>query len=101
MAVDPALQTLIDYAQLNERVCPMPRRWLELYNLLPPPARGESKPALPLILGGWWDTSSEAKKQRFREHLEYAACHGALPAVDRFVRALPEPQWAHRSDLNA
>ncbi len=39
------------------------------------------------------------KTNRFLEHLDYAAAHGVLADVDRFLRSLPEDEWAHVSDF--
>jgi hypothetical protein len=93
---------LIAHCQTNRRVCPMPRRWMALYNILSPSGPGPRLnwiPAGPLILGGWWDTSVQAKRLRVREHLVYAADHGVLSEVDRFLRSLPESEWAHEQDF--
>lgn len=103
---DGNLDDLTAYAQTNERMCPMPRCWHELYNIISPPqlerpggARLNWTPPGPLILGGWRYTSVEEKRLRLREHLEYAAAHGLFAEVDRFLRALPESEWAHTCDF--
>jgi hypothetical protein len=46
----------------------------------------------PLILGGW-SAPNVAKMLRLKEHIEYAAEHGCLEQVDRFLRGLPEDAW--------
>jgi len=38
------------------------------------------------------------KKLRLREHLEWAAAHGALAAIDTYLRGLREDQWHHIDD---
>ena len=97
---------LIRYVQSDERVCPIPKRWDDLYCIINPPvtdvggARLNWIPAPPLILGGWWHTSSAEKRQRLAEHIDYAANHGLLEDVDRFRRSLPETEWAHTWELN-
>jgi hypothetical protein len=35
---------------------------------------------------------------RLERHLRWAADHGALDAVDRLLRALPESEWHHLRD---
>jgi hypothetical protein len=91
------LNELIEYVSSNGRVCPLPTRWKELWELLPGRKRvGDGwEPPLPLILAAWSSTSAVAKKNRLREHIRYAEEHGALAEVNRFLRALPEAEWAH------
>lgn len=75
----------------------MPVRWNELWEMLPGrQRRGASwEPPPPLVLGEWWSTPSFAKLERVREHISYAAGHGVLEEVDRFLRGLAETEWAH------
>ena len=53
------------------------------------------QPPLPLILGAWHDTPGMLKLLRLAEHIEWAAKHGGLDAVARFLRSLPEDEWFH------
>jgi len=88
-------KSLLRFVGENDRVCPKPRRWAELYRLLPDThqlANGGSEPAVPLILGGW-DSQDEEKADRLREHIDWAYQHGALEAVDTFLRSLPDAEW--------
>lgn len=89
-----------EIAQKNDRVCPQPNRWMELYKLLPERKRvgNGSEPALPLILAVWWDTPHLAKIIRLREHLEWASTHGCLEEVYKFLSGLPESDWFHSRD---
>jgi hypothetical protein len=98
---DPVLASLLEYVRAQERVCPMPLRWQELWEMLPGrPRRGPGgEPPPPLIRGEWWSTPSFAKMDRLAEHIGYAAAHGLLAEVDRFLRALPEAEWAHLRDF--
>jgi len=96
MTNDPdKLASLLAYVQAERRSCPQPQQWNALWEMLPGKERVGSgwKPALPLILGAWWHTSALAKKQRLREHIEYAVQHGVLDAVDSFLRGLAQEQW--------
>jgi len=36
---------------------------------------------------------------RLEEHIRYAAAHGVLEKVDRYLRRLPESEWAHLSEF--
>jgi DNA-directed RNA polymerase len=78
------------------RVCPQPRKWHELYQLLP--HKTATRPAVPLILGGWWHSTPTQKQQRLREHLDWAAAHGALDVVWDFLNTLQETDWVHQDE---
>ena len=94
------LQTLIDYCAKDGRVCPMPSKWNELWEMLPNRSRTGSRwePALPLILAAWYDTTNIEKMLRLREHLEWAEKHGNLDIVDKYLKDLPESNWHHLDD---
>jgi len=91
------LEELIAYCQENARVCPMPQKWNELWQMLPNRVQlGASwKPPLPLILGAWHYTNALEKKLRLREHLEYAEKHNVLDKVNSYLRGLSETDWHH------
>ena len=95
------LTELLDYAQANRRVCPQPQKWNELWELLPHKKRVGNgwEPALPLILAAWWETPALLKILRLREHIVYAEAHGVLVDVERFLKGLPEEDWAHLGDF--
>lgn len=95
------IEDLLHYARANSRVCPLPNRWNELWEMLPGRKRvgsGWSPPA-PLILGAWWHTSVVEKMVRLSDHLRYAEACGVMEDVDRFLRSLPENEWAHVDDF--
>lgn len=56
---------------------------------------GGWEPAVPLILGAWHETSALLKMLRLKEHIDWADQHGVLDEVDKFLRSLPESEWAH------
>ena len=56
-------------------------------------------PPAPLVLAAWWDTPSFAKMERLAEHIHHAQAHGVLADGDRFLRELPEGEWAHIGDF--
>lgn len=91
------LTGLIDYCQRNARVCPLPDKWNELWEMLPDKERVGNgwQPPLPLILGAWHYTSALEKMVRLKEHLEYAEKHKVLEQVDSYLRGLQESEWAH------
>jgi hypothetical protein len=86
------LDALLQYVRENNRVCPMPIYWLEVYDMLP--NHGGDKPAVPLILGGW-DSPALFKMLRLEEHIRYADIQGVLPEVDQYLRRLEERAWLH------
>lgn len=91
------IEDLLHYARANRRVCPLPKRGNDLWEMLPARKRvgsGWSPPA-PLILAAWWHTSGVKKMVRLRDHLRYAEDCGVLEDVDRFLRSLPETEWTH------
>lgn len=96
----PTLDDVLAEAQRNNRVCPQPQRWNELYEMLPNRQRkgGGWEPALPLIHAAWWDTPAMLKMLRLREHIEWAESHGVLDEVHAYLTRLPEHEWHHLGD---
>lgn len=87
-------------ARLNNRVCPQPARWQQLYDMLPEKKHSSAgwEPPPPLIDAAWQGTPSIPKRMCFREHLEWAATHGCLQQVFTFMKSLPETEWHHMGD---
>ncbi len=75
----------------------MPTSWNTLFEMLPQRKRTAIgwEPALPLNLEAWDHTPAALKTLRLAEHIEWAAQHGALDAVAKFLRALPNADWLH------
>ncbi len=90
------LEQALEEARKNNRVCPQPRKWSELYELLPNRERKGNGwvPALPLILAAW-DTPAMLKMLRLREQIEWAAEHDSLDVVYDFMKNLNEDEWFH------
>jgi hypothetical protein len=61
--------------------------WDGLYKLLPAASDGR-KPPNPLILGGDIPDDHEGKRERMREHIEWAAAHGVLELVKDYLITL-------------
>ena len=95
--MDVRVKVLVDFCRQYDRVCPNPNEWSHLYNLLPEKRRKGSgwEPSLPLILAAWHDTPALMKMVRLEEHINWASSHGALDAVEDFLRSLKEDQWFH------
>jgi len=87
-AMNETAHSLIAYSQENDRVCPEPDRWNELWKLLPQRSRigAAWQPSLPLILAAWDHTSNLEKKLRLAEHIEWAEKHQGLTVTAAFLR---------------
>lgn len=96
-APEVTLDQVLALSAANGRVCPMPKHWNELYDMLPGRRRVGAgwEPPAPLILAAWYDASDLDKMLRLREHLAWAGRHGALPAVAAFLESLGEGDWLH------
>jgi len=62
-------------------------------------ASGGWEPPLPLILAAWHKTTPLEKRLRFREHVQWAADHGQLGLLGKYLRALREEDWYHLEEL--
>ena len=83
-------------ARKNNRVCPKPEKWQQLYDMLP--GRKPSEPPPPLVGAAWNGTPSIPKRMCFREHIEWAAGQGALQQVYTYMKSLPESDWHHMGE---
>jgi hypothetical protein len=90
------LSSLLEFVRQERRVCPMPQRWNELYGML---SARLPKPAPPLILAAWADTSALMKMARLQEQIQQAADRGIIDEVDEFIRSLSEGDWAHLGEV--
>jgi hypothetical protein len=79
-------------ARRNNRVCPQPVFWYQLYDLLPDAPR---RPAPPPEGQTWRTSSSLARRMMLRDHLEFAERSGVLDAVMAMLRKLREEDWVH------
>lgn len=98
--MNAAVSNLIDYCRENGRVCPQPKHWQALWEMLPKRRQigGGWEPPLPLILGAWNYASNMEKMLRLSTHIEWADRHGGLPVIDAFIRKLPETDWHHLNE---
>ena len=91
---------LLEYVGMNGRLCPQPMVWNRLWEMLLGRHRVGLgwEPALPLILGAWWDSTGLEKNLRFLEYLQWAYNRGCLKAVDSYLRSIGEGEWFHTGD---
>lgn len=89
------LDQLVNDATRNGRICPQPKIWNELWELLPDRRRAGVgwEPPLPLILAAWWHASDEEKRKRFHLHLKWASEHGCLEAVGQLLASMKPEDW--------
>ncbi|MGQ0627316.1 MAG: hypothetical protein ACT4PL_04350 [Phycisphaerales bacterium] len=92
--------TLFAWCGENGRVCRLPMRWSEIYELLPERRRVGNgwEPPLPLILAAWHGTPALLQMLRFQEHVQWASQKGAIDEVARYLRGLREDEWFHFGD---
>lgn len=98
MAVPESFETLWECCTANRRAVPMPLRWRALYQTLRDTrevATGEWEPRLPLIRHAWSDSTPAEKQLCFREHVQWAADHGQIEEIGRYLRSLGEEEWYH------
>lgn len=90
------LQDAMVEARRNNRVCPKPGRWQQLYEMLP--QRTAHQPTPPLLGASWNATPALSKRMCLRDQLAWAEAKGALPEVLCFLKDLPEEDWHHMDD---
>jgi hypothetical protein len=92
-----ALEQLLTYCRENERVCPAPQRWNELWQILPNKRRKGVgwEPPLPLILAAWWEASDQQKQERLEHHVRWAGDHNFIDQIAKFLNSRPESEWHH------
>jgi len=95
------MDELLKFVRANNRVCPLPQKWNELYEMLPDKKRVGSgyKPSAPLILAAWYETSAVMKILRLEEHIKYANKKGIIEKVDNYLRGLKESDWKHLGEI--
>jgi hypothetical protein len=89
--------TLMVVARRNNRVCPQPALWTQLYHELGGPGADDLPPP-PVERWLWSKLSSLQKRLFFREYLEWAERHGKLGRVAAFMERLGEADWLHMGE---
>jgi len=90
------LDAVLTEIRRNNRVCPLPSIWKQLYDALPD--KSPQLATVPLTSQEWKQTPALQKRTRLREHIEWAAAHGALKDVHALLAALPENKWQHMGE---
>lgn len=94
------LDAVVAEARRNNRVCPQPQPWQQLYEMLPDKKQNGRtwEPPPPLTGSAWGVTPSMTKRMCLRDQLEWAEKKGRLAEVYAFLKALPEESWHHVGD---
>lgn len=85
----------LDKVLVNQRVCPKPMIWNQIWILLD--TKSDEYVEKPLILGAWHFTSDKEKKSRFLNHLAIASELGILDEVIDLVGD-SETNWHHENE---
>lgn len=98
--MDEELDSILQFIDDSQRVCPQPQKWNELWNLLPNKTRKGAgwNPPAPLILAAWWETSDSEKKERLKEHILYAKNNDTLDKIILFLRSLEPNEWYYEDN---
>ena len=91
------VEQLIDYCREKQRVCPVPTKWIQLWDMLPERQKVGSgwEPPAPLILAAWHYSSNLDKQLRLADHIRWASTHGHLESAIAFLTELSEKEWHH------
>lgn len=89
--------TAMVVARRNNRVCPQPALWTQLYEELGGP-HADDLPPPPVERWLWSKLSSLQKRLFFREYVEWAERHGKLAHVMAFMARLGEADWLHMGE---
>lgn len=94
------LLQIIELCASEDRVCPKPIKWEDLWKLLKNKKRNGNSwiPSLPLILAAWDFTSDSSKKERLIEHLKWADEQNQLDEIFQYLSALNESDWHHKNE---
>lgn len=94
-------EELWKYSIANNRICPNPDKWNDLFQMLKNKKQKNSggwEPSLPLILAAWYDTPALSKQLRFQEHIKWAFDNQQSDEVINFIKSLKEEEWFHLGD---
>lgn len=89
---------LMTVARRNNRMCPRPGPWTQLYQLLEGHRFEDLQPP-PVAASRWPNLSPLEKRLRFREHVRWAARHGRLKQVASFMGGMAEADWLHLGEV--
>ena len=94
-------ETLWEYCTRNNRVCPMPPKWNDMYGMLDNTKRVGAgfEPPIPLILGAWGNTSDSEKQERLKIHIQWCVDNNQDEEIGAYLKSLAEEDWAHIGEI--
>lgn len=95
-------QTVWEYCIANNRLCPNPQKWNDLFGRLKNKKQKPSggwEPSAPLILAAWYDTMPIEKQIRFKEHIQWAFDNGQIEEIGDYLKSLSESDWIHFGEI--
>ena len=91
--IEVTLYEVTGLTRKDNRVCPQPSRWLEMYRILQEqPGRGALPPD-PVVGSAWASTPPLAKRMAFHEQLEWADRNHCLTPVHEYLKTLRDADW--------
>jgi hypothetical protein len=82
------LAALLEYASADDRICPLPIKWHEFWQLI-----GAPRELHPFVLSGWSFSTDRQKRARFRDQIKHATAAGNMDMVRTFVERLETQEW--------
>lgn len=79
-------------------VCPDPIIWNDFYELIVREKDKSERPALPMVLTGWWVSGKDEKHQRFCEHIQWAEDNGVIENAYDFINQVELDDWYYFSN---
>lgn len=90
-------EKLIEYCSSDRRICPVPHKWNEFFNLLTEEnvttVNDNDWPPPPLILAGWNYSSDFEKTLRWKQQIKWANKHDLLEGCAEFLYSLSDDDW--------
>ena len=93
---------LWEYCISNNRLCPLPKKWMDLYEMLKNKKQISGydwEPSLPPVLTAWYDSVPIVKYLIFKEHIQWAADNNQIDEVEKYLRSLLEGDWVHYGEV--
>lgn len=88
------LEELKIYVKSNNRICPMPTKWLRMHEIIKRYSVGKTLPNLmPLILNGW-EASDDEKRDRLESQIDFSFKNSILfSRISNYLLNLKDADW--------
>ena len=99
--IKETFESLWKYCTSNNRLCPQYKIWQEVFKLLKDTKKlsghgGDREPTEHYIIYHNWEHIMPIELQfQFKSYLEWVLDHNQLDEIGKFLRTLPEEDWAH------